>query len=414
MTRRLCLSFLSLALTLTLSAADWPRFRGPNGAGVADGPVPNPDAAHLLWKTPIPGRGNSSPIVVGGKVFVQSASEDGSKRVLVCVDAATGKVAWTKDRPGEKAHIHKSNTLASNTPASDGELVYCVWWDGPTVSLVAYDFAGAVKWEQPLGAYKSEHGAGHSPAVYKGKVFVNLDQDGKATLFAFDAKTGSRAWGPVERPAHRACYGVPYLYEPPGKPAELIIGSTPGIDSYDPDTGMVNWHFTITWPDPKKKLRTIGAPVLAAGMIVFYFGEGGDSRYAVAVKPGGTGDVSATAKGWEVRKSVPYVPSMLTKDGLLFWMHDNGFACCADAETGKLLWEERVFGKEVFASPVLIGDRVLVLTAGGNALLFKAAKDYEEVAKLRLPEGVMASPAIANGKLYIRGTGHLFCYGEKK
>ena len=244
---------------------------------------------HLLWTTPIPGRGVGSPIVVGGKVFLQAAPDDGSKRMLVCVDAAGGKVVWEKERPGQKAHFKLPNNMASNTPASDGELVYCVWWDGPTVSLVAYDFGGTVKWEQPLGAYKSEHGAGHSPAVYKGKVFVNLDQDGKATLFAFDAKTGSRAWGPVERPAHRACYAVPFLYEPPGRPAELVVGSTTGIDAYDPDTGKVNWHYTITWPNPKKMLRMIGAPVAAGGLLVFYCGEGGDSRYGVAVKPGGSG-----------------------------------------------------------------------------------------------------------------------------
>jgi outer membrane protein assembly factor BamB len=414
MTRRTVTAGLALALALPLAAADWPRFRGPNGTGVADGPAPDPDEKNLLWKVALPGQGVGSPIVVGDKLFLQADTKDGAKRSLLCLDAADGKPVWSRDLPGKFVRVgkdgrHIKNSMASSTPASDGEQVYCVFWDGEAVSLHAYDLAGNPRWQQPLGAYKSEHGAAHSPAVYKGKVFVNLDQDGKATLFAFDAKTGSRAWGPVDRPAHRACYAVPYLYEPAGKPAELIVGSTTGVDSYDPDTGKVNWHYTLA-----TKLRMIGTPVLASGLLVFYCGEGGDSRYGIALKPGGAGDVTGTAKAWEMKKSLPYVPSMLTKDGLLFWVHDNGLACCADAKTGEMFWEERLFGDKVTASPVLIGDRILVIAEKGEVAVLKAAKGYELLAKKRVPEGVFASPAISAGKLYVRGTGHLFCYGEKK
>src|SRR5437762_506934 len=140
MTRLFLLSPLTLALTLALaSAADWSRFRGPNGSGVADGPLPEIDPKKPLWKVEIPGRGVGSPIVVGGKLFVQTASADGKTRTLLCLDAATGKTIWTKDVPGQTAKANPKNSLASSTPASDGEQVYCVWWDGSGVALQAYD-----------------------------------------------------------------------------------------------------------------------------------------------------------------------------------------------------------------------------------------------------------------------------------
>src|SRR5437870_2009921 len=191
---RYCLSFiLALSLAVTLTGADWPRFRGPNGTGLAEGPLPNVDGKAALWKTAIPGQGHSSPIVIGSKVFLQSATADGGKRLLLCIDASSGKILWTKELFGKSAHTHKLNSLASGTPAGDGERVYCVSWDGESVTLFAYDLAGKDLWNQPLGGFVSQHGPGLSPAVYHGLVFVSVDEDGdkggKAILSAFDAKT---------------------------------------------------------------------------------------------------------------------------------------------------------------------------------------------------------------------------------
>lgn len=425
MRRRCLLAFLTLALTLTLTqAADWARFRGPNGTGVADGPLPPVDPKNPLWKVAIPGKGNGSPIVVKGKVFLQTASADGAKRSLVCLDAASGKTLWAKDVPGSKASTHAANSLASSTPASDGESVYCVFWDGAAVAVHAFGLDGTEKWSQSLGSYSSEHGAGHSPMVHNGKVFVNFDQDaadkkGKVTtdkpavVVALDAKTGNRVWEKT-RDAVRASYTTPFLLEQPGKPAELIVGTTSGIDSYDPDTGKVNWHYTIEWATPKK-LRMIGCPVFAGGVLVFYTGEGGDDRYMVALRPGGAGDVTKTARAWEVRQLTPYVPSLLTKNDLLFWMHDNGRAVCAEAKTGKLLWDGKdtpVTGK-VFASPILAGDEILVIGEKGTAVVLRADKEYSTSKKVEFGETVYATPAMADGRLYVRTSGHLYCFGKK-
>lgn len=414
MPRFLLASLAALSLALTLPAADWPRFRGANGFGTADGPLPPIDPKRPTWKVAIPGKGAGSPIVVKGKVFLQTGSDDGSTRTLLCLDQKTGQTVWSKDVPGKPVPkgLHAKNTLASSTPASDGEFVYCVWWDGSALSLYAYDFAGELKWTQGLGAYKSEHGAGHSPAVYQGKVFVNFDQDGSAVLYAFDAKTGSKAWA-TDRPAHRACYTTPFLLEQPGQPAVLLVASTTAVDGYDPATGKDVWHFDVAWADPKKKLRMIGAPLYAGGLLVCYCGEGGSGRYMFAIKPGGTGDISGKAKVWDANKNSPYVPSMLVRGAHLFWVHDDGRVGCTELRTGKTVWDETLFGSGVTASPVLVGDRIVAISEKGQIAVVKADKEYEPPAKRELGETVFATPAVAGGALYVRGSSHLFCFGPK-
>jgi outer membrane protein assembly factor BamB len=416
--RRLLLlsSFSLLALTLSASAADWARFRGPNGSGVADGTMPTIDPKAPLWKVAVPGKGNGSPIVAGGKVYLQTASADGKTRSLLCLDAATGKTEWAKDVPGKTAHTHALNSLASSTPACDGERLYCVWWDGEAMSVHAYDLAGKELWAQSLGSFKSQHGVGHSPAVHGGKVFVNFDQDDAAAVVALDAKTGSRVWS-AERKPERACYTTPAILEQPGKPAAVLVYSTHAIDSYDPDTGKVNWHYSIAWPAGTNKLRSIGAPVLTGGMAIGYFGEGGGkgSRYALAVKTDGAGDVTGTAKVWDARKNTPYVPGMLARGDYLFWVYDTGGRMfCAEAKTGKVVWDEEILKQTaVYSSPVLVGDRILVIAETGQVSVVKADKTFTEPTTANLGEKVIASPAVADGKVFVRGVTHLYCFGKK-
>ena len=407
--RRFCLSIVvTLAFALTLPAADWARFRGPNGTGVAAGPLPPTDAAALLWKAAIPGRGVSSPIVVGGKVFLQSASDDGVKRSLVCLDAATGKEAWTRELPGKAAKRHAKNSLASGTPACDGERVYAVSWDGAAITLYATGVDGKEAWSQSLGGYVSQHGPGISPVVYGGVVYVNVDDDEGAVLKAFDAKTGVSKWT-ADRKPHRASYSTPFLLERPGKAAQLILGTTTEVTAYDPATGKVMWAFPLVWAKGQMPLRVVGSPVYAGGLVVCACGDGGGSRYAVGIDPEG----KAPHKVWELKKNTPYVPCMLEKDGLLFWIADNGIAACAEAKTGKVLWEERVSVKDVTASPILVGNEILVISEQGQVFVLKAAREYDLIRTGDIGQSVLASAALADGKLYVRGATHLFCYGKK-
>ncbi len=415
MTRLLFLSALALALTLSLSqAGDWPRFRGPNGSGTADGPLPDIDPAKPLWKVKLPGgKGVGSPIVVGGKIYLQSATADAKARVLTCLDAADGKPLWTKEVPGEKAKgktdPHVKNSLASGTPACDGTQLYCAWWDGSGVSLAAYDMKGDEQWQASLGGYVSQHGPGFSPMVHDGLVFVNVDDDEHAELVAFDAKTGQKKWI-APRKSHRACYATPFLLERTGKPAELILGTTTAVTSYEPKSGKVNWEYAIVWPKGEMPLRVIGHPVYAGGLLVVYAGDGGGSRFMAAIDP----DKKTPTKVWEVKRGeTPYVPCLLVKGDRLFWIGDKGMATCADAKTGKPVWAERVFDTAVTASPVLVGDRMLVMSEKGDLATVKAGEVFEESAKVNLGEGVYASPAVADGRVYIRGVNTLFCFGKK-
>lgn len=409
MRRLLLLSSLSLALSLPLStASDWPRFRGPNGTGAVDGTLPEMNAKALLWKVAIPGKGVSSPIVIGNKVFAQSATDDGSKRLLSCLDAASGKQLWTRELPGKSAKKHPKNSLASGTPASDGERVYCTAWDGESLSLHAYDLSGKELWTQALGSYASQHGPGHSPAVYGGTAYINVDQDGGATLMAFDAKSGEKKWA-ADRKPHRASYSTPFWLERPGKPAELVLGTTTEVTAYDPATGKVVWAYPIQWPAGTMPLRVVGSPISAGGLVICYCGDGGGSRYAVGIDP----ERQSPEKVWELKKGTPYVPCMLTKGDLLFWIGDNGVASCAEVKTGKVLWQERVSVKDVTASPVLVGDEILVIAETGQWYVLKAGPEFELLRKGELGQPVSASPAVADGKLFVRSATHLICYGKK-
>ena len=395
-------------------AADWTRLRGPNGTGVVTEATPVKfTAKDQLWKTPIPGSGHGSPIIVGERVFLQTSSADGDKRSLICLNAKTGKIDWSKDIAAQKPNgMHKKNTPASSTPASDGERVFTTVWDGSSLSLHAFDLTGKALWDAPLGSYSAQHGAAHSPMVFDGLVYMNVDSDSSAKLVAYDAVKGTQTWK-MDRVKERASYTTPMVLEEKGKPAQLILGTTTTVDSYDPKSGKSNWSYTVVWPSGKR-LRAVGQPLLAAGNIVTYMGEGGSGRYMVAVKTDGQGELGAKGKAWELNDKTPYVPSALAYEDHLYWVNDTGFAGCADAKTGKILWYSRAFPKAVSSSPILVNGTVLAFDEAGKAVAFKASpKEYEPLGESALGEGVFSSPAAAGGRLFVRGTQHLYCFGAK-
>jgi outer membrane protein assembly factor BamB len=419
MTRRIgkltpFIALLTLLLTVALSAAgNWPRFRGPNGTGEVEDknvPVTFSDKENLLWKTAIPGIGHSSPVVWGDSLFLQSASKDGKERWIISVNTKDGSIRWQTPIPGGKGTIHQRNSLASSTPATDGERVYSLFWDGKKITMFAHDFKGKEVWKRDLGDYDSQHGVGHSPMVYDSKVIFANDQDGLAVLIALNVKNGETVWE-AKRKAFRACYSTPFLMEKNGGPTELIVASTSGITSYDPAKGTENWdytwHFTASHP-----LRTVASPSSNGSIIFANSGDGDGSRHTIAVKVGTKGEDTSKNLLWEEKKTLPYVPTMLAHGEHLFWVNDKGLAGCTLAASGKEVWTERL-GKPVTASPVMVNGNIYVVDEDGGVYVYAAATEFKLLGKSNVNELVYATPAVADGKLYIRGKEHLFCIGKK-
>lgn len=421
-----------LGSAVAINAADWPRFRGPNGTGTADDKtIPAKWAPeNFLFKTVLPGTGHSSPIVSKGKIFLQSTSDDAKERFLICVDARSGKIDWSKSVPGKAARTHQKNTVASCTPAADGERIYAIFWEGqdpntpvkkdPKVGLlstghlvlVVFDYQGNEKWRQELGLFTSQHGPGMSPVPVGDKVIVNVDQDGKAELVAFDTKTGKPAWS-KKRDHERACYSTPFLLEKTDAGPELVVVSTGGITGYDPKDGTEIWNYV--WKFDRARLRTVGSAIFHQGLIYAIAGDGGGDRSMIAVKPGDKGEVSASNMIWKKTKGTPYVPTPVAKDGLIFWVTDKeGLAICADARSGEEIWNERLGGgAEVSASMVMVDGKIYVINEKGTVFVYAAAKEFNLLGKNELGETVFATPAVADGRMYVRGAKTLFCIGTK-
>jgi len=406
--------FAALLLICQLAFADhWPRFRGPNGTGIAqdkDIPVRFDEKSGFLWKSSLPGLGNSSPVVWSNRLFVQSSTRDGKKRMLLCLDTETGKKLWERAAPGVKAHTHQLNTMASSSPATDGNMVVTAFWDGKGILLAAYDFQGKHLWSRDLGGFTGQHGPGASPVFFRDKVFFADDQDGTSTLFALDKKSGAVVWK-ASREAYRACYSAPFVLEPQGAP-ELIVTSTTSIRSYDPDTGSVNWNWNWTFTS-KMPLRTTGSPIYANGSIFACSGDGGGDRHMAAVQLHGSGSQTRPELAWENKKDFPYVPCLLSRGQHLYFVNDRGLAGCFLARTGKQVWLERLPEATFISSPVMIDGKIYAASVEGDVYVLAADPTYQLLAKNPLGERFRASPAVANGRLYLRGENHLFCIGKK-
>jgi outer membrane protein assembly factor BamB len=390
-------------------AQGWARFRGPNGTGAAavkDVPVQWTEAEGLLWKVPLPGAANSSPVLWGARVFVLSSTADGRERVLWCLDAGSGARLWSRTHPGATAPLNPRNTLASSTPATDGERVYVIFWDGVRQELDAFDFAGSLVWRQDLGPWSTNHGAGVSPIVHGGIVAVANDQGSSASVLAFRARTGERLWQ-ASRQGFEACYSTPFVLPGPGSAETLVVASTAGITGYALDGGRELWNWT--WVFKGKTLRTVGSPIHSQGMVFATSGDGGGNRHAVAVRldPGGVVQLA-----WETTRSLPYVPTMLALGEHLYWVNDGGIAGCTVARTGENLWTSRL-GGNVIASPILVDGKVYAVNEDGDVSVFAAEPTFRLLGRGSVGELVRATPAVAPGKLLIRGANHLFCIGRE-
>ena len=395
-------------------AADWPRFRGPNGSGVAAGA--NTPAkfteADLAWKIALPGIGHSSPVIVGEKVFVTCAEPGSAKRFVIAVGLADGKELWRREYASRPFQQHRDNSFASASPAADDQRVYYTFVTPDSYKVYAADHAGKELWSYDMGPWKSEHGAGASPIVFEDLLIVPNDQDGAtASLVALDKATGSERWR-TERKSGRAAASTPCLFHPPGGgPAQLILTcSGSGMTSVDPRTGKQNWG---TIPAPPS-YRSVGSPVASDQWVVGSWGEGGSgpNRVVLAVQPNPTpAQEPQVLLKLTKTPNYPYVPSPVIKGGRLFIWSDIGAVTCLKLPGGEQVWQQRVKGAgartEFYASPVIAGDKMYNVTKEGEVICLSTGDTFEDLGHSPLNERCYATPAIVGGRLVIRTASHL-------
>ncbi len=425
------------------TAANWPQWRGPSGLGVStESGLPTTWSAseNIAWSVALAGLGSSSPIVWNDRVFVtsqvgQAPRRSGSHPMLARDDAALvarekpiggrredpsgaagpielvvesfaradGRRLWEYRLAAEGPFpdLHEKHNLATPTPVTDGKHLF-VWFG--TGQLAALDLDGALVWKRHLGREYSPFdinwGHGSSPVLYKDLLILLCDHESKSYLLALDARTGRERWK-TDRGAGRVSFSTPLLVSAAGGD-ELVVNSSERIDAYDPASGGLLWHADAPRQTP------IPSAVFHDGII--YMTRGYRNSPYLALRPGGRGDVSASHVVWRAPAGGSYVSSLVYVDGLLYLTNDVGVLTCADAKTGERVWQARLDGV-FFASPVAADGRIYFVSQTGETIVVKAGRMPGILARNDLGERLVASPAIARGRIFLRSDGKLFAIG---
>jgi outer membrane protein assembly factor BamB len=423
------LSFL-LAASLMLQAGDWPQWRGPSAGGISpEKGVPTKWTArdNIAWKTPLKGLGTSTPVISGGRIFLTAQLGDGpfeqrgrdfedaaeakkmggSGQVQFAAQAFSardGKPIWEYKFPagGHLQPVHLKHNLASPSCVTDGEIV--IAWFGAG-QLVALTTDGTLLWKRHLGKeiapFDILWGHGSSPTIHKDKVMLLVDHAPGAYLLAVGKKTGREVWK-VNRGKERRSYSTPFVVHAIGRD-QLVVNSDQRMDVYDPNNGELLWFASDYIRVP------IAMPVFHNGIL--YSSRGYQSGPYFAVKPGGAGDVNKSHLVWEVKAGAPYVSSILYYNGLLYMANERGVVTCADAANGKSLWRER-FGGVFSASPVGAEGRVYRVNEHGETFVLAATRELKILERNKLDERILASPAISDGRIFLRSGNHLLAIGK--
>jgi outer membrane protein assembly factor BamB len=396
---------LELLTVCVLSTGDWPQFRGPNSDGHAAGtatPVVWSDTENVAWKTPIPGLGWSSPAIVGDRVYLTTAVPvgDGLSLRALALDAKTGKIVWEREvRTIEKAPaIHTKNSHASPTPVVRDDAVFVHFGAQGMARLAASD--GTLQWVNTELQYPPMHGSGGSPVLHDGKLVVVCDGSKNPFVAAVDATTGKVAWKKprsVEaRISHSFVTATVAMVN--GKPQVMA----PGPDhfaAYDLESGKELWKVMAPgW-------SVVPQPTLAHGLVIYNHDY--DNPELIAIKLGGSGDVTESHVAWRLKRGAPSTPSPLLVGDDLYFVSDAGIASCVDAKTGDRHWMERL-GGNFSASPVYANGQVLFLNETGVATWVKPAHEFEAVGKNEVPGRTFATPAFSRGAMYLRTDEYLY------
>ena len=387
---------------LPAQAQEWARFHGSDSRGISEAktiPV-ELEKGDYNWDVKLPGTGHSSPVVWGDKIFLTTTDRDKpEQRSIVCLSTKDGSVVWKEDETFVATRKHKYNDYASSTPAIDENHVY-VAWTTPKVVLQARDHDGDEVWRKELGDFHASHGSAMSPVVVNGKVLLgNQIERGESFIIALDAKSGDQVWKLPRTTADKAAYGTPAIV---GKTA--IYGSMAhGLTCLDIDSGDILWEH-----DPKFTLRTVGKPTVWKNFVFISSGNGGGRREATCIHVQGDMRTETFSKS----KHVPYVPSGVAHDGMMFLLNDGGQMTCLNPEDGEELWYERVTG-EAYASPVIIDGKVYCFSREGEMVVVAAKDELEVLGRHEFGEGIFATPAVSGGHMYVRTFNRLISVGGK-
>jgi outer membrane protein assembly factor BamB len=458
-------------LALTLPGADWPQFRGPSGSGLCGscGQLPTRfgPQENVLWKTEVP-EGKSSPVLAGERIFL-TASE-GDELITMCLSRTTGKVEWRRSvRAARREAQHTLNHRAAPTAVSDGKNIFVFFAD---FGLVSYDFEGKQRWQLPLGPFNSLHGVAASPVHADGKVILVCDQDTDAYIVAVDADSGRIAW---KRPREVSNgYSTPVIYRPARGPAQVIAPGSYQLTAYSIVDGTPIWFVRGLTCQPKSPPTIAGNVVYFNGWtpgndagqqvelpvfadVIASADANHDAKLSqtelpqpwqptgtwravdldrdgflnerewtlfrsrrasrnglMAVKLGGSGDVTDTHVLWRYEKSLPDVPAPLVYNDVVFLVRSGGIATALNAQTGKVVKQARLTGalEDYYSSPIGVDGKVYIASEHGRVVVLRAAGEWEILAINEFDSNIYATPAISGGKMYIRTGNALYAIGS--
>ena len=401
---------MALLLQATVVAQDdWARWRGPEGNGVAGKDEKPPVAwteSDFVWKVKVPGKGHASPTIVGDQIFLETADASQGTQSVVCYDRKTGAEQWTTtlNEGGLRKGIHRNNSYASQTIATDRKSIFAVFEHDDKIELYCLSLDGKKLWSKVVGDYNPQYGFGYgtSPIVYEDKVIVSNENKTNGGLYAFSTKAGDLVWQ-IPR-GKTTSWSVPVVATVAGK-KQLLISGGKSVKSYNPDDGEMIWSVPASW-------EVTCATMVWEGDLVFTSG-GFPSKQTLAIN-GKTGQ-----QVWTNRKKC-YEQSMLVTDGYLYGIDETGVAHCWNVSDGNEAWQSRV-GKRKFptsASPVLANGNIYFPAENGQVAVIKANPEkFELVATNTLGNSVFASFAVCGNQIFARyragNEGFLVCIGEK-
>ncbi len=392
---------LVIAFGLTaasLAVADWPEFRGPGGEGLSnqpDIPLEWSESQNVVWKVPIPGEGWSSPTILDGRVWLTTATQRGQSLRAIALAAETGEILHdTEVIQLERAPSkHDKNTHASPTPILTKDRIYTHFGRHGTAAL---DPSGKVLWRNLEHSYTDGHGNGGSPVLWNDLLIFNADGVERQSVVALDAETGETRW--VARRGSRMSFATPLIIETASGP-QLISPGGDEAGAYDPQTGRLLWSIRYDG------YSVIPRPVFGHGLV--YITSGFYRPTVHAVRPDGTGDVTASHIAWKQLRGAPLTPSLLIVDDLLYMVSDNGIATCMDAKTGAQRWQSRL-GGNFSASPLHASGRIYFTNESGETTVIAPGPKFRELARNRVDGDTLASLAISERSIYLRSRTHLY------